>query len=55
MLGAASFLWGIVLYLFLPDSPVNAHFLNERERYIAVHRIKENMTGVENKVCTVLP
>lgn len=49
VLGTASLIWGIILYLFLPDSPVNAHFLNERERYIAVHRIKENMTGVENK------
>ncbi|KAF8188672.1 MFS general substrate transporter [Pholiota molesta] len=37
------------LCLFVPDSPTNAWFLTPTERSIAVRRIKENQTGVENK------
>ncbi|KAF8874035.1 major facilitator superfamily domain-containing protein [Infundibulicybe gibba] len=35
-------------FLF-PDSPTNAWFLTPRERSMAVRRIKENQTDVENK------
>ncbi|KAI0819437.1 MFS general substrate transporter [Trametes gibbosa] len=39
-----------VLYWFLfPDSPTNAWFLTPVERAMAVKRIQENQTGVENK------
>jgi hypothetical protein len=34
----------------LPDSPINNRFLNEREKFIAVMRIKDNMTGTESRV-----
>lgn len=37
------------MFIFLPDSPVNAPGLTKRERRIAVDRIRENQTGVENK------
>lgn len=37
------------MFVFLPDSPVNAPGLTKRERRIAVDRIRENQTGVENK------
>lgn len=40
--------WSIVLYLWMPDSPVTARFLSERERLIAVERLRENRTGVSN-------
>lgn len=37
-------------YRFLfPDSPTNAWFLTMEERAMAVKRIQENQTGVENK------
>lgn len=52
-LGGFTVVWGIVLWIFLPDSPVTGKFLDERERYIAVDRIKGNLTGVQNKVCSV--
>ena len=42
-------MWGIVLFIFLPDSPVNARLLTHRQRRIAVERLRENQTGVENK------
>ena len=33
----------------MPDNPAQARFLNDRTKYIALHRIKSNKTGVENK------
>jgi len=39
---------GIGLYWLLPDSPVSARWLSERERLIAVERLKSNKTGVKN-------
>jgi MFS family permease len=49
IIGALCCTWGIVLSIFLPDSPVKAKFLNDREKRIAVERLKANQTGVENK------
>lgn len=36
--------------IWLPDSPLQESFLKGRERFIALSRVKENMTGVENRV-----
>ncbi|KAL0257033.1 hypothetical protein SLS55_007843 [Diplodia seriata] len=41
--------WGIVMFIMLPDSPVTAPMLNQREKRLAVERLRENQTGVENK------
>lgn len=41
--------WGIVMFIFLPDSPVTAPMLSQREKRLAVERLRENQTGVENK------
>lgn len=49
IIGALCSGWGIVLMIFLPDSPVSAHMLSKRERRIAIERLRENQTGVENK------
>jgi hypothetical protein len=35
------------VFLFLPDSPLNAKFLNERERSIAFERLRETRTGIK--------
>lgn len=37
------------MFIFLPDSPVTAKGLSKRERRMAVERLRENQTGVENK------
>lgn len=37
------------MFTFLPDSPVTAKGLSKRERRMAVERLRENQTGVENK------
>lgn len=49
IIGALCSIWGIVLFLFLPDSPVTARQLTMRQRRWAVERLRENQTGVENK------
>jgi MFS transporter, ACS family, allantoate permease len=46
--GLFTVLFGISLWWILPDSPVTAPFLTERERLIAVERLKSNKTGVKN-------
>ena len=37
------------MFIFLPDSPVTAPGLSDRKRLIAIERLRENQTGVENK------
>ncbi|WVF65609.1 hypothetical protein IAT40_000339 [Kwoniella sp. CBS 6097] len=49
LIGAITFSWGILLFVFLPDSPTSARWLTDRQRIIAVMRLKDNRTGVENK------
>lgn len=49
IIGCLCSIWGIVLFVLLPDSPVTASMLSQRERRIAVERLKDNQTGVENK------
>lgn len=40
---------GVSLYWWLPDSPTTCRFLTERERYVAVQRVKKNQTGIKNR------
>lgn len=47
--GVFTVLVGISLWWFLPDSPTNCRFLNERERYVAIKRVQDNQTGIKNK------
>ncbi|KAJ4348752.1 uncharacterized protein N0V89_010130 [Didymosphaeria variabile] len=49
IIGALCSAWGIIMFIMLPDSPVNAPLLTPRERRVAVERLRSNQTGVENK------
>ncbi|KAN0096515.1 putative MFS allantoate transporter [Hyaloscypha variabilis] len=49
IIGALCTIWGVVLFFFLPDSPVTAPLLTPKQRRWAVERLRENQTGVENK------
>ncbi|WPH02557.1 Hypothetical protein R9X50_00542200 [Acrodontium crateriforme] len=49
IIGALCCVWGVVMYIFLPDSPVTAKGLSLREKRIAVERLRADQTGVENK------
>jgi ACS family allantoate permease-like MFS transporter len=46
--GVFTIIFGVGLWWLLPDSPVTATWLSERERLIAVERLKSNKTGVKN-------
>ncbi|KAH8898870.1 MFS general substrate transporter [Thozetella sp. PMI_491] len=46
--GGLTMLWGVVLWWALPAEPIRAKALNERERYIAVARLRTNNAGVRN-------
>ena len=41
--------YAIVIAVFLPDSPVTAKFISERQKAIVIDRIRADQTGVENK------
>jgi MFS family permease len=43
--GALTILFGIWCF-FIPDSPATAWFLDERERFVAVERLRSSQTGV---------
>ncbi|EEU39001.1 uncharacterized protein NECHADRAFT_3210, partial [Fusarium vanettenii 77-13-4] len=49
VMGAFQLLWGLVLYIWLPDSPLKDNFLSGKDKYIALDRVRENMIGIENK------
>lgn len=49
IIGALCTIWGVVIAVFLPDSPVTAKGLSAREKRVAVERLREDQTGVENK------
>lgn len=46
--GAITILWGFVILFFLPPDPIRARGFTERERYIAVARLRVNNAGVRN-------
>ncbi|KAL2444305.1 MFS-type transporter cnsL [Exophiala dermatitidis] len=49
VLGGYSFLWAVVIWFFLPDTPVTCRWLSAREKYICLRRVKDNKTGIEDR------
>ena len=47
--GAMTIVWAIVVGIFLPDNPVKAKFIDERQKAIAIDRMRADQTGIENK------
>lgn len=47
--GIMTLVWAVVVGTFLPDSPVKAKFITEREKAIAIDRVRADQTGIENK------
>lgn len=47
--GIVGLIWAIVLWLFMPDTILSAKFLSEREKMIAVERLRENRTGISSQ------
>lgn len=48
--GAITIFYGAFLVFYLPDSPMNARWLTEKERAQAIERVRENRTGVDSNV-----
>lgn len=48
-LGSVTMALGVLLYIFLPDSPLTARFLTEQERVLAIERIRSNNSGIGTK------
>jgi MFS family permease len=46
--GAVTILWSLVIYFFMPPDPIRAKGFSDRERYIAVARMRTNNSGVRN-------
>ncbi|KAI1626348.1 major facilitator superfamily domain-containing protein [Exophiala viscosa] len=46
--GLITIVCGIIVFLFLPNSPMASRFTHE-EKVLAIERLRENMTGIENK------
>ena len=47
--GAMTVVWAIIVGVFLPDNPVKAKFISERQKAIAIDRVRADQTGIENK------
>ncbi|EAL85667.1 putative MFS allantoate transporter [Aspergillus fumigatus Af293] len=51
--GIVTFLWGILMFFRLPDTPNTASFLTEAEKLLATERLKANNAGYKrNKIDT---
>lgn len=46
--GAITICWSFVILFFMPPDPIRMRGLTERERYIAVARMRVNNAGVRN-------
>jgi ACS family allantoate permease-like MFS transporter len=42
--GSLSFVFSLILMYFMPDNQANARWLTERERKVAIERVRENQT-----------
>ncbi|KKP01030.1 hypothetical protein THAR02_06852 [Trichoderma harzianum] len=46
--GSSTLLWGIIIFFAVPSSPMEAWFLNKRERTIAAAQVMKNHTSIKN-------
>ncbi|KAF5632059.1 major facilitator superfamily domain protein [Fusarium sp. NRRL 52700] len=49
VIGAISTVWCVIIYICLPSSPVEAWWLNDREKFICLERTRKSNTGLEDK------
>ena len=47
--GIVGLIWAIVLWIYMPNTVMDAKFLNERQKMIAVERLRDNRTGASNE------
>ncbi|TRM68252.1 major facilitator superfamily domain-containing protein [Schizophyllum amplum] len=49
LLGCATFVWGIFVAFWLPDSPMRAKCFSKEDRVLMAERVRKNETGIQNK------
>lgn len=49
ILGAVTFLWGLLFLWAVPDNPSTARWLSPEEKIVAVQRVIENRTGTKTR------
>lgn len=47
--GVVSFTWGLVVLVFLPDSPMRAKCFSEHDKKLMIERVRSNQTGLQSK------
>lgn len=47
--GSLSFLWGLFVLFWMPDSPMRAKCFSEADKKLMVERVRSNQTGLQNK------
>ncbi|KAH6657726.1 major facilitator superfamily transporter [Truncatella angustata] len=47
--GGLTVLFGIAFIILMPDSPMETHYLKEREKIIAIERLRANQMGVASR------
>ena len=50
LFGLATVVTGVFYFWYMPDNQLNAKFLNEEEKIIAIERIRDNFQGIGNRV-----
>ncbi|KAF5393940.1 hypothetical protein D9757_000166 [Collybiopsis confluens] len=49
LLGCITFVWGIFVAYWLPDSPMRAKCFSREDRILMAERVRNNETGIQNK------
>ncbi|ETS84343.1 hypothetical protein PFICI_02368 [Pestalotiopsis fici W106-1] len=49
VVGSITIAYAIILGILLPDNPVQSKFTTEKEKFIAIDRLRADQVGVENK------
>ncbi|KAI5894026.1 MFS general substrate transporter [Schizophyllum commune H4-8] len=49
LLGCATFVWGLFVGFWLPDSPMRAKCFSKEDRVLMAERVRKNETGIQNK------
>ncbi|EWZ49146.1 putative allantoate permease [Fusarium oxysporum Fo47] len=47
--GAITLIYAAIVGIFLPDNPVKAKFISQREKCVAIERLRADQLGIENK------
>lgn len=49
LLGCVTFVWGIFVLWWLPDSPIRARCFSREDRVLLAERVRKNDTGIQNR------